>query len=289
MEDKTENCKIISKACELNLAYHCNLNCTSCSHISNKMEPFFLDKNQISNDLKILLQAYSPQTIRLLGGEPLLHPDFLDIIKGIRQLNFEGKISVITNGMLLNRMSDEFWANLDEVHISRYPQVKLKDEDIQNYTNKANDYGVELIIKYFNYFRISYSEIGSTDKELVNRIYSSCQITHIWECHNVDQGYFYKCPQSIFLPKIIQSLRPEQDRIKISPENDFKDTLLRFLRSSLPLNACTYCLGSAGKLISHNIHGKTLKTHNYESCVDYQFLEQLERTPTMDNGCVSDG
>ena len=61
---------------EHHIVDHCNLNCGGCSHFSPLADPWFEDFDTFKKDF---LQLYdithgNVGVIRLMGGEPLLHP-----------------------------------------------------------------------------------------------------------------------------------------------------------------------------------------------------------------------
>ncbi len=71
-------------ACEVNVVYHCNLSCRGCSHLSPIVPNHFVEPLQVFNDLAIVAKYYSSRYIRIIGGEPLLHPDIIQIIDAVR-------------------------------------------------------------------------------------------------------------------------------------------------------------------------------------------------------------
>jgi len=79
----------------IELTDSCNLNCAHCyrSKASNYIDPDKLD---------IFIRKMSKETlmgVELTGGEPILHPDFIDIVECcVKNLNIVG---VLTNGTLL--------------------------------------------------------------------------------------------------------------------------------------------------------------------------------------------
>ena len=106
MSYKIKNGKIQTSLCELNVVHHCNLSCRSCSHLSDRMNKYFVDPDQVLNDFSILAEYCHPQHIRLCGGEPLLHPHLLDVVDAVRDSGISECIRVVTNGTLLHRMPD---------------------------------------------------------------------------------------------------------------------------------------------------------------------------------------
>ncbi|GAB4288101.1 MAG: GeoRSP system radical SAM/SPASM protein [Myxococcota bacterium] len=86
----------------------CNARCPHC-YIVGVSEDCFLDAASVKRSLKDAA-AIGARRISLTGGEPLLHPDFLDIVKFARRKRFY--ITVTTNGSLL---TEELVNSLAEV------------------------------------------------------------------------------------------------------------------------------------------------------------------------------
>lgn len=112
---------------EMHLVDHCNLNCVGCDNFSPLAEPWFADLEKTESDFARLRELFFGQCryIRLLGGEPLLHPQVNDFIRLAREYFQDAALSIVTNGTLLGRMSDAFFETcLSEgvqISISRYP------------------------------------------------------------------------------------------------------------------------------------------------------------------------
>src|SRR4051812_36441009 len=110
-----EGGKILNGRVEVNIAEHCNLSCRSCSHLSPVMPRKYVDPSSLQHDLDALAAVYHAGSVRLLGGEPLLHPGLLSVIEVAAESGIADEVAVITNGVLLPRMPIEFWATVDEV------------------------------------------------------------------------------------------------------------------------------------------------------------------------------
>jgi hypothetical protein len=220
-----------------------------------------------------------------MGGEPLLHPRLIEILTAARESSVADRVRLVTNGLLLPRYDAALWRNVDEVEISIYPGHSLSPGDLATCERYAAEHGVLLRTKYFDRFRETSAELGTDDAGLVARIYKTCNIAHAWSCHNVDDGYFYKCPQSVMLPLALDAphLPPHQDGLKIEDIPSFAQTLLEYLSSAQPLHACRYCLGSVGKLFEHQqISRKSWRDpqrRTTEELLDREFLEVLEEKP----------
>jgi MoaA/NifB/PqqE/SkfB family radical SAM enzyme len=112
---------------EVHIAEQCNLNCAGCLHFSPLAPKQFIDIEKYENDCKRIatLTAGIIERLDLLGGEPLLNPQIIDIVK-ISRLHFpECTIRIVTNGILLKKQTDEFWecchANNIIIMVSIYP------------------------------------------------------------------------------------------------------------------------------------------------------------------------
>jgi len=105
---------------EVQLADHCNLNCASCSHFSPIADEHFLDVDTYKKDCARFAELAGKyvRRIHLMGGEPLLHKNIVDIIE-ITRSNFKKSIIIIvTNGILLDRMGGNFGMPVKKITLS---------------------------------------------------------------------------------------------------------------------------------------------------------------------------
>jgi len=91
----------------------CNLNCPNCNRCNNynfSGHTYWMDYIQEHQKWSQILK---PNTIGILGGEPMTNPDFLLWVKGIADLWPRSKIKIITNGTQLSRWSDLYTTLLE--------------------------------------------------------------------------------------------------------------------------------------------------------------------------------
>jgi MoaA/NifB/PqqE/SkfB family radical SAM enzyme len=135
---------------DVQLADHCNLNCTGCSNYSPIAPKNFLKKESFNKNCErlSLLSGGNLEDIYLFGGEPLLHPGITEIIKIARRHFQKTDIVILTNGILLPKMGDEFWDCCREynikITITKYP-VKI---DIASIKEIAKKFSVKLNVFY---------------------------------------------------------------------------------------------------------------------------------------------
>jgi len=133
---------------EFHLANHCNLNCAYCNHYSPLWPASFSNPEQVRKDLARLAALTGGRIARdiiVLGGEPLLNPDAHHYFSMIRNYSATANIVLVTNGILLPDMGDDFWNACQkekvEIHISCYP-IKLQTEKI---TDLCAEYNIKLV------------------------------------------------------------------------------------------------------------------------------------------------
>ena len=117
---------------EYHIADHCNLNCKACGHHSGLVTSLvFPNFRKFTKDFEQLHKFIDDiETIRIMGGEPLLNPEVNEYVKLTRRLYPLAQINVVTNAILLPKMPDEFFKTLREnnarIDISVYPPMESK-------------------------------------------------------------------------------------------------------------------------------------------------------------------
>jgi len=107
--------KIHRRSVEYNLTEHCNLRCRGCGHASPLLPEKFASLAAFRADLEALAEAFHSDELRIVGGEPLLHPQLLDFLREARRINVADRIVLYTNGVLLYKASVELWQLVDEI------------------------------------------------------------------------------------------------------------------------------------------------------------------------------
>ena len=127
---------------EFHVADHCNLNCKACEHYSGLVkEEVFPVFSKFSKDFIRLHEMIDDiGVLRILGGEPLLNKEINSYMKLSRNLYPKARIYVVTNGMLLKTMPEEFYETLHAcdimLSISFYPPLEKKMPDITAYLDE---------------------------------------------------------------------------------------------------------------------------------------------------------
>lgn len=111
---------------ELHLADTCNLNCRGCLHFSPYCKPHFAGTAEVEGELRLLLSKFAAvRHVHLLGGEPLLNGHCAEILRAVRRMCPQTRLSLVTNGLLLLKQDDAFWTAARETRtmldMTHYP------------------------------------------------------------------------------------------------------------------------------------------------------------------------
>jgi organic radical activating enzyme len=272
VQHETEYCKADAKHkiwyVETHLVEHCNLNCAYCDHFSSIADPKFASLATFQKDLTRIRELSSGmERLRLLGGEPLLHPQIGDFFAVARALFPTIIIDVITNGLLLPRMPPAFFESMKKhrvaVAVSPYFKAdhKLYRAIDETYDRHAVPRELRLLMGSFyekKFSHIALDRTGSQDK--------THSFTHCWHAAFrifLLEGKVFPCP---IAPNIVHFNNHFQDSpdFHLTP-NDYIDIhqakseadIVAFL--SKPIDFCRFC-NTDRRLVPLHVYSLTKKT-----------------------------
>ncbi|MGB0498861.1 MAG: radical SAM protein [Rubricella sp.] len=228
---------------------HCNISCRQCNHASPVMPKYNADPGTLQRDLTLLARVYGPHYAKIIGGEPLLHPDLAAFMEAVRASGLTDRLILVTNGTLRRRMTPGIWRGLTEVELSVYPGVGLDAAEIARWEADAKANHRKIRVCHFPEFRFTFTSQPNPDPALVRDVFDACKMAHVWGCHAYYGGRIHRCPQSIYAPAIAGA--PMEDGFALDGGEDLASRLLAYLNSESPLKSCTHCVGSCGKRIDH--------------------------------------
>lgn len=183
---------------EIHVVDHCNLKCNGCTHFANISEQKFIDARILHFHLGRLNKIFGKiKKFRLLGGEPLLHPDITNILKISRKALPYSEIELVTNGLLLDKMPEEFFQTLYKnkisVEISNYPPIQNKIKQIQTILSSFKiKYSITPMVINFT---ANLNPKGNSDKE---QTFKNCRHAY---CTILRENNIYICPISAYIDK----------------------------------------------------------------------------------------
>ncbi len=249
--DEGDDPRLHRPAAEINLTEHCNLKCAGCNHASHLLPKKFVDLETVRRDLERLATVLLLDELKLVGGEPLLHPQLLDILRIARASGVAKQLTLVTNGVLLHKLPDEAYWLIDRLWVSRYPGVKVQF-DLAALQKKCAQHDIVLWHKETNEFQLSLINRPIEDARVVQEIFDQCAYAHVWSCHTIYEGRYYKCSPAPFVPARVGLLgqpftEEPADFVDLHAATDLRQALERYLADRRPLTACRYCLSHLGR------------------------------------------
>ncbi|WP_233238800.1 radical SAM protein [Bordetella sp. LUAb4] len=259
--------RIRTRSLEAHIVDHCNLTCAECCSLSPLLPPWFASPDSIAADLRMAAKVLSPGVFKLVGGEPLLHPQLVDLIHAVRETRIAPVISITTNGLKLGEMSDAFWQSIDAITISRYPRPRLSPDLMAHIEAQAAGHAVRLNWKMQNEFTSMTRQSAATDLAQTQRIYHDCWIRE--RCHMIRDGMFYTCTRPAHFNTLYQGKQDFQsDGLRLRDDTAMLDDMLAYLNRQEPLKACLECHGGSAPQAPHRIMKRvevaTLKAYYQE-------------------------
>lgn len=257
---KRRNRKVLDYL-EIHITDHCNLNCACCCHFAPLAEKYFMSKEHFKNDLERLsfLSKGKINRIRLMGGEPLLHPNIIDLMQIARTLFQESDIAIHSNGILLSSISNEFWEACERYKIGIILSYYPVDIDYTNICSLAKKHNVCLKteidtgVKKFRNFKLDL-----TGKQSYIKSWFYC--THADASVNLYEGKLYTCDITAHSKHLAKYFHipleyEESDYINIYHEHSMDDILKKL---NAPHPFCKYCCPNDSKIIDWKISDRKL-------------------------------
>ena len=228
---------------EAKINEHCNYKCVACFSYGNIAKKEFYPIEQFNRDLKRVGELFDfiPH-FSLIGGEPLLNPDICDYMSIARRYLPASNIHLITNGVLLSAMDENFFKcaseNKVKIHISKYSE-KRDEARLSAAVSLLEKKNIDYFIQRIPFFHIS--------KQLEQNPYKT-QLTFdicrkSMECINLYKGMIYHCARPFSLKHYDEhfgtSYAKVNDGIPLHDPETSAESILLFL--SVPGATCQYC------------------------------------------------
>ena len=225
---------------EFHIADHCNLNCKACMDfaalVKEEKFPDFETWSQQFDLLKNFIEDIG--VIRIMGGEPLLNPDVVKYMIKTRENYLLSDIYIVTNGIKLMSMPEEFFTACKdlkiEILISVYPPFEKAFPKVMDFLREKKI--SHLFTKSMDGFYMKYTLQPHNDPK--------GKFIHCMQarCNNFYDGKIAAC----FLPFMQRYFNeyfgtnlPEDGAIDLLEKNLTTEKLKRRLLQ--PIDRCRYC------------------------------------------------
>lgn len=226
----------------------CNLYCEGCYRLNEKDGHKTLD--QIKNELDVFVRLRNSDGVSIAGGDPLTHPDILNIVKEVKKRNLKPIIN--TNGLAL---TPELLVELKNAGVFGFTFHIDSKQTRPHWKGKTEVELNELRLKYASMLK----EIGGISCAFNSTIYEDTMkyIPDLlkWANENIDKVNvmvfilyravnnknldFYLGPKKINMGELVYNEDPET-RADLKAEE-----IIELIRKTYPdFNSCAYLNGS---------------------------------------------
>ena len=249
--------RIQTRSLESHVVDHCNLMCAECCSLSPLLPAWFARPADVAAELEAAARVLSPSVFKLVGGEPTLHPELVELVQIAKRSQIAPRISVTTNGLLLDRMPDALWQAVDAFTISLYPRPALSSSSIAVIEAQAARFSVTLNWKKQDEF-VGMNRPGEggfgvcVDDDENQRTYDACWLRE--RCHIVRDGRFFTCTRPPHFHSLAQARGDDDGDFSgdgLLLDGASVDDVLQYLRRPRPLKACALCLGGSAPMGPH--------------------------------------
>ena len=214
------------------------MNCGGCTHFSPMADRWFADAGRVAEDFGRLRALFrNIRHIRVMGGEPLLHPGCTDFLRIARDAFPRTRLELVTNGLLLGRQEEAFWkacrATRTIISLSVYPPIRAQLDGIRARCGRE---GVALEEKGSDTFMTRFDPEGKVD---VRKAFRHCR-GRSYFCPILREGRIYRCAMGCYAAywnRVSSTPIPAEDGLPLA---DATGTgILTYLMRPMP--ACAHC------------------------------------------------
>ena len=233
--------KVFINYIEVPITTKCSLRCKECSNLIQFYDcGEFLDADNIVRDVKKFCNSVEGiDTLRILGGEPLLHPELEKIIIGILKNKNINNIQIVTNGTMLfkKEVLSKIRNRRVSVDISNYGSNSRKHSELVNQLKMNN---IKFIIhKQLNWTRQSDCTFRKRSEKDLNDIMKNCKM----DCISLFKGKIHLCPRSAHGEDLNLFITKKTDVVNIANEGKKGIICKKIFKllNNKTITACNYC------------------------------------------------
>lgn len=234
------------------LGQRCTLRCRDCGNFTPYLPQTFYDLESIWDDFIRLLSVADLERCQIQGGEPLIHPDFVELCGRLRILG-PGRVCFATNGTkLLSGGQIEALRAIDaSLRISNYFVTGQKARELQQ---QCLQEGIRSELFQFALGDGKWLDMGGAsqprgDDEAAAFRFGECPFRG---CLTLEDGIMGRCSRATVAHHTQRFSPAPGDFVAIRQlaAGELHDVLGGYLGHPSPMEACRYCLGNQGEHIT---------------------------------------
>jgi len=206
---------------EIPIIFSCNLNCNWCCLLSPYMKKVpLLTLEEVEATCSGWSQKLQLQEARIIGGEPLLHPNITEILDIFGEYwKPPTQILILTNGLLLETMSETFFEQLEKWNVILRITIQHNRfrEQIMNSCHRLREGSFHFLDHDVSgSWRKLYQLEEGTPKLFVSdskKAHEACSFKHI--CRAIINNELYQCTIFAYMRKCYDYGIINDDRLLI--------------------------------------------------------------------------
>ena len=243
--------RVQTRALEYHIIDHCNLRCDHCCSYSPILKKWLADPADFRRDLTAVRRVVRPEFLKIVGGEPLLHPQLEELLVIAAELQVGARIQLTTNGILLDKLTPRSWDCIQMLSVSLYPEPSLPRALIRSVAREAARRNVEVSWKMQDKFTcLDRSTLATVDE--ARETFAECWIRH--RCNSIKDGRFYSCTRPQYVQKFaVDGQFFAEDGIPVHVDDAawLAARIREHLRQAEPLHSCFLCNGGQAPVDTH--------------------------------------
>lgn len=209
---------------ECHISNACNLTCESCTDFTNHGHKDIMSVDTLKQWYTLWNKRVHPKEFALLGGEPLLNPNLIEILYLSQQMwprrNGDQKLELVSNGLLIPKWPDlgrdlagsgfrlTISIHDDENNIPYKKRMKQSFDIVNKW---IKEYKLNVAIEPLdNGWRRIYKGFGINSEPFedndLEESWNNCICDQ--DCFQLYEKNLYKCPQVAYLPLLKQKYGP---------------------------------------------------------------------------------
>lgn len=229
----------------------CNLKCKYCSHLMPLFDkPIHYEICKILQTMQKLLETVDyVHRLGILGGEPFLHPDLIDITKKLLSQRKIGFVEILTNGTCLP--SDALLEQLsDERILVRISDYGISSKIISKFISKLEYYKIlyQVYVEHnWHDYGLSNTPYCRSESQLKD-IFRTCSSS---DCYQIKNGKLYHCAYSGSIEELGYKGYPDIPAVNLlcGESTDSIRAKILNLTSLNYISICDYCNGDKGNSV----------------------------------------
>jgi hypothetical protein len=203
---------------EFHAAHACNLHCAQCSHYSNFHAGGIVSVEVARENFNAWRGRLAPKQIAILGGEPTLNPNLIQIIELSRRAFPDSPGLFVTNGFFLDRHPDLPRALIDNgfrMDVSQHGNAPAYRKKFNEVLQRLNEWraaypALQIAVRESHKgWRQQYRMIDGKPMPFDSGPKAAWKICLQRSCTQLFKGHLWKCPALAYFANMERKLRLE--------------------------------------------------------------------------------